>query len=134
MTYAVSFGLIGRDTIEGAKTLLGFVEEDNYTTLEIPKGTPYRVPAEENFYFGIVITMAEKAVGGVILGYGDDVVVNSVTPPTNYHELTFKLPHTVANGRCENKIIMFFPAGKYPCINGVLDDVEVYIIGYNELI
>ena len=132
MTYAVDYGYIGRDTIVGAKTLLAFAEKDNYTTFEVPKGTSFQVPVDKNFYFGIIITMAEKTVGGVELGYGDDVVVNSVAPPTNYKSLTFKLSHTVANGKCVMKLIMFFPGGKYPCIRGVLDDIECYIIGYEE--
>lgn len=54
------------------------VDAGNYDTLESPRGTDYQVPAGTTF----VVTLLTASGTGDI-GYGDDAVSDSASPPTN---------------------------------------------------
>ena len=75
----ITTGLISIDCSSGI---------DNYTTLQNPVGTFYQVSSDRTFY-ATALTVAGTTAGAYIeIGYGDDTVNNSATPPTNHVQLT----------------------------------------------
>jgi len=97
----------------------GTLTADYYDTFESPRGTPYQVPAGKLLYIGALLGTPDVSGSAPIhirVGYADDAVQNSVTPPTNavfVHDASFDQPLTMPNPR---SVWIPIPAGKYPFI------------------
>lgn len=132
MSIAIKVGLISIDSDVGIKTLCASVGKDNYQTFQHPVGTNYQVPAEKIFKVGIVKYSGDAVKVKISFGYGDDVVTDSATPPTNAVIGIQELPVEIAGRVYESEIYCVIPSGKYPFMQAVGDVGQSMVIGIEE--
>jgi len=89
--------------------------KDEYESFEMPVGTKFQVPALTIFDVGKALYSGDDVKTKISIGYGDDSVSASATPPTNYIELLEMIPINDALFLYEVAIYIYIPAGKYPC-------------------
>ena len=115
----LSFGTIASDSFEGAKEIFGQASAGNYDSLQLPLGVPYEVPAGKKFIIGKVDFSGSLAGTRIYVGYGDNSVSDSGSPPGNYKEMSNLFPCTVAQTHYPDFKYIEIPVGKYPCIRSV---------------
>ena len=113
--------------------------DGRYSTLECPMGTDYQVPAGKTFKITKVIFVMPLTGDAFDIGYGDDAVENSTTPPTNYVRVlasgatyTLSFLYAAAGGT----VYVFdvygeIPAGKFPCVQSKANP-GIHVIGIEE--
>ncbi len=129
MGRVISFGTIHIDTGEIVKMIGGAAGTDNYTTLQIPSGTFYQVPADTKYVMGLILYNGTTVRSKVCIGYGDDTVDDSGTPPTNYVSMHHMMPVEVSDKLYQIPVYIEIPEGKYPLIHAWDGGAECNIIG-----
>lgn len=123
------FGQITSDTVADGKHLSLSGATTKYNTFEEVIGTDYQVTTGKTLYLSLAIPIASTADTGFYLGYGDDAVNNSATPPTNAVQLMDLISVHNAYTPYEVPIFATIPADKYPygyCAGGTL---QVHVLG-----
>jgi len=132
MTVGYNLGAIALDDLSVIKHLSALASAGNYSTLEIPVDTEYQVPAGNKFVVGKIQAKSLVADVSFRIGYGDTIVNDSGTPPTNFIELTQPYPIVLVNGIEEINLIIEIPVGKYPCIRAVGGTALLEVEGYEQ--
>lgn len=127
-----SAGTIAVDTLDTAIEMCAIASTGNYSTFEKPVGTAYQVPAGKLFKIGLIYFSSAIARGSLKIGYGDDSVADSGTPPTNFVELIKEIPVEIADAINEKKAFLKIPAEKYPCIQALTGEGNCIILGIVE--
>jgi hypothetical protein len=100
-----------------AKILGSGASASNYQTF-LNKGVAYQVPAGKTLRIWAMLYSGGNAAGGGLgeLMYGDTIVGNSASPPTNVVNANSSQGYTsAANERVQCPLYFEVPAGKYPC-------------------
>lgn len=132
MGKVITLGSIAIDTFEGVKTIHSDSAKDTYSSFESPLGTYYQIPAGKIFHVGGALYSGDAVKTTICLGYGDDTVNDSVTPPTNNIELIHQIPVEVADRFYDVKFYIYVPAGKYPYIHCTDGAGSMLLLGVNE--
>lgn len=129
MVLVVNLGSYASDTLTGAKTLTAAAIINKYQTLFSVAGVEYQVPADKQFTIGKVSHFATTVQSRFVIGYGDDIVNDSATPPTNAVQLDISTGSRLAYQQYNNNIIFNVPANKYPYIFCNYGYVYVSVMG-----
>lgn len=117
MGIVISFGTINIDSDDGVKTIHCESSKDTYSSFENPIGTAYMIPENKILKVGLAQFSGDAVKTKICIGYGDDVVNDSITPPTNNVELIHQLPVEIANKLYSAELYLKMPGNKYPYIH-----------------
>lgn len=132
MSVTIKIGCIAKDTWENLKLISAYAYAGNYTSLQLPAGTPYQVPAGKVLKCGLVKIFNDPGGAKISFGYGDSFVDNSSAPPTNFVQLIYGLGMEVAYKIYNESIYFVIPAQKYPCIRSLSGTSTGYLFGFEE--
>lgn len=134
--YAIKIGLWARDTYEGLKMFANNVSNNCYDTFEIPLGTNYQVPSGKILRCSFIRYEQALALfqtySYLFIGYGDDAVDNSGSPPINPVILTPNINSGNAFEECKKDIWIEIPSQKYPFIFASQGALNISVFGYEE--
>ena len=117
------------DTVTGCKGVIATAGAAKYQTMAFPGGTDYQVTAGKTFYGTYIIAQGSAGATYIILSYGDDVVTNSDTAPTNNIVVCERLSLVTTSTQYLFPIFIAVPAEKYPCIYAGTGSTYAHILG-----
>lgn len=101
-----------------------------FSTFETPGGVDYTVPEGKCLVIGLVVHVPTAANYSFQLGYGDDGVGDSATPPTNAKSLTGDIYSLQAMVASPHLVTAVIPSGKLPYWKSTGGGGNVTIMGF----
>ena len=129
MGQIILVGDYSQDTIEGIRNISAKASNNDFTTFQFPIGTYYQVPSTAQFYICELSVSVSVSVTKITLGYGDDIVLDSVTPPTNPVLLVYEISVSQSDQFIKNSFFIPVPYNKYLYIGSSGGTATVFIEG-----
>ena len=122
-------GELGTDQVDDIVLLSANPSAGKYKTFESPVSTNYQVPAGKKLDLLRLLGCHLTGCGGVMIGYGDDVVNNSSSPPTNFVPIFMSIQTKLSPDMVDIPIFSQVPAGKYPCAKSLGQEEYINVWG-----
>lgn len=132
MSVTIKIGLLAKDTYDNLYMVGANALDTKFSSFNYPQGSPFQVEFGKILRCGLVIYASDSTGTYFAIGYGDDNVQDSATPPTNYVALTEWLPIESANKNIKSDIWLKIPSGKYPCIQSFGGNSIVHLFGFQD--
>ena len=116
MTQLIRLGSLASDEINDLVSMSAKASINNYDSFQMPIGTDYQVPNNKNFIVTKFTAFGGTANTKIEIGYADDPVEDTGTPPTNPVILTPPIPLADANQIYVEGGILKINTTKYPFI------------------
>lgn len=129
MGQVIKVGDYAQDNISGIRNISCEADANDFSSVQFPQGTFYKVPSTKTFYICQINFQVSIAQTKIVLGYGDDTVLASVVEPTNPVYLIPQVIVSSAGAILENKLFIPVPADKYIFIGSITGNTVVVIEG-----